>query len=484
METHGVWTVTDRTPKMKPIPLKWIHTVKHDGTRKSRLVVVGCKDTENYTKEEKASPTPQPIIFRWILTLAVINSWELIQLDIKNAFLNGIIDREKYVTIPPGMSYDPKKYVCKLNKALYGLATAPLCWFRTIDSYLHSINFETSPREPCVYRKKNPNNPNLITIIVLYVDDILLTGSDSEMIQTTLNNLSSRFQLRNLGYPKRFVGIQIEKCNNGSVFLHQEKYIGDVLTQFSMQNSHPVKTPIVPVHNHKILQSDTEKIFPYKQALGCLQFLANYTRLDIAYAVAFLARYQSDPQPIHWAMVKRIFRYLQGTRRTGIKIDCNNPEMFDAFSDADHGAEKLRRSTTAFVIRMYGCPIAWCSRLQRSIAESTSEAEYKAINETAHELMYITQLTEELIHPVPYPITIYEDNIGAIRQCKTPVTNRSRIKHVELQFFKVREYVKNNRLKIVQVPTTAQLADLLTKPLLEEPFARLCGQLLNTETTQ
>lgn len=154
--------------------------------------------------------------------------------------------------------------------------------------------------------------------------------------------------------------------------------------------------------------------------------------------------------------------------------------MFDVYSDADHGAEKLRRSTTAFIIRMFGCPIGWCSRLQKSIAESTSEAEYKAINETAHELLFITRLTEELLFPVKYPITIYEDNISTIRQCITPVSNRSRIKHVEIQFFKVREYVKENRLKIVQVPTTAQLADLLTKPLLEEPFVRLCGQLLST----
>lgn len=152
----------------------------------------------------------------------------------------------------------------------------------------------------------------MYTLLVLYVDDILLTGNDQQGIDETISHLESRFISRNLGYAKCFINIKIQQLTNNHILVHQEQYVSDILHQFSVQNAHPVKTSMISVHNHKLKLYDVEKVFPYKQALGCLQYLANYTRLDIAFALGYLATFQSNPQPIHWTSVKRIFRYLQG----------------------------------------------------------------------------------------------------------------------------------------------------------------------------
>lgn len=130
---HNVWTPVPRTSSIKSIPVKWIFTQKADGTPKARLVVVGCRDPETYVKDDTASPTASVSSFRWLLIHAVHNKWDIVQLDITNAFLHGIIDREKYINVPPGFDIDAKKYVCKLNRALYGLALSPICWFNTLD---------------------------------------------------------------------------------------------------------------------------------------------------------------------------------------------------------------------------------------------------------------------------------------------------------------------------------------------------------------
>lgn len=358
---------------------------------------------------------------------------------------------------------------------------APLRWYRTIDAFLKSCNFTSSPREPCVYIRRCKHNPDLIAIIYLFVDDFLLTGSDKAGIHEIVSRLNSRFKIRNLGFPIKFLGIQIDKRSDNSLFLHQRTYIQNVLNQFGMSECYSSPIPMVPIANHRVENLTTEIVFPYKQAIGCLQYLATCTRIDIAFAVSYVARFQADPKPLHWKLVQRIFRYLQGTKNLGLRFSCPSNTHIDAHADADadHAADLTRKSTTGYIVRMYGCPVAWCSRLQRCISENTSEAELKSVCETTHDILFLHHLTSELLYPVQLPITLYEDNVGALRHCHLSAS-RGRIKHLELRYFKVQEYVNERLLCIQKVSSADQLANILTKPLLETQFSKMLKLLMSS----
>lgn len=466
---NNVWEIVPRKSDMQIVPVKWLFTVKSDGKRKARLVAVGCQDKEKYESQEKVAPTPSLASIRWAFALASKHNWDLVQLDVKTAFLYSKIDREKYIRIPDGVNTDSKKFVCKLKKALYGLATAPKCWNQTFDEFIQSCGYNQSTRDPCVYSIANGDR---ISILIVHVDDILITGNDPKMMKETCENLKLKFEIKDLGFPKKFLGFEIEKCKNKKLFIHQSAYIDEILTEFRMVESLSKPTPMMPIANHKLVKSDSKDCtFPYKQAIGALLYVSNYTRPDIAFAVNYLARFQADPKPFHWTLIKRIFRYLKGTKSMGIMYECQKSENFDVFVDADHAGDPSRKSTTGYVVRMFGCPIMWCSRKQVTIAESTGEAEYVAICEAARDILFLTRLTTEVVFPVQYPIVVYEDNIAALRKCNSSCA-KGRLKHLELKYFKVREYVKENILKIVKIDTGSQVADILTKPMLEQGFVK------------
>ncbi len=200
-----------------------------------------------------------------------------------------------------------------------------------------------------------------------------------------------------------------------------------------------------------------KKTFPYHQALGALMFVANFTCPDISFAVHFLARSQLAPEPLHWTLVQRILYYLSNTLDLGLEcpafmnetltnMSCP-PSLIDAFVDADHAADRTRKSTTGFIIRFAGTPVMWCSRLQQCIAEHTAEAEYVALNEAAHDVLFLSYLTNETLKIPIFPVTLYEDNYAALRQACTKV-GKGRLKHVELRYFKIKEHVERHLLKI------------------------------------
>lgn len=471
---HNVWEVVPK-PKGKPIlPVRWLSTEKADKTKKARLIVNGACDKQEYTKDETASPTPCPGAFRWFLAHVAKFKWDLQQLDVTNAYLHAEMKYEKYINIPPGFENTEKNVVGKLNKSLYGMPTSPIAWFEKVDKYARSQGFESTPREPCIFVRKNSSNPDLIIMFLVYVDDFLITGSDTEGIKVLLENMELNFDLRNLGFPSRFLGIQFHKQADGSLFINQESYVDNILKIVNMTECSPKPTPIVPISNHKIQKKPIKKLdVPYKSVVGYLQYLVTCTRIDLAHSVGYVARFQAAPQPLHWKLVKRILKYLKGTKFLGLRFDSTKSEIkLDAYADADFAAETTRKSTTGYIIRMYGMPVMWASRLQKSISESTSEAELKALCAAAHDIRFLRELTNELLYTIREATTIYEDNVGAIRHCNL-YASRGRIRHLELCFFKAQEYVARGILKISKVSSEEQLADALTKPLLETPFKKL-----------
>ena len=257
----------------------------------------------------------------------------------------------------------------------------------------------------------------------------------------------------------------------------QRKYITDLLTKTNMFNAKPVSTPMSPtpklsLFSGTVLDDATE----YRTVLCSLQYLA-FTRPDIAFAVNRLSQFMHRPTDVHWQAVKRVLRYLVGTLSHGIFLRSDNPLSVHAFSDADWGGDTDGYvSTNAYVIYLGGSPISWSSKKQRGVARSSTEAEYRAVANTASELRWICSLLSELGVKLPTAPVIYCDNVGATYLCANPVFH-SRMKHIALDYHFVRGYIHSGALRVSHVSTKDQLADALTKPLSRTRFIEINNKI-------
>jgi hypothetical protein len=218
---------------------------------------------------------------------------------------------------------------------------------------------------------------------------------------------------------------------------------------------------------------------PYRSLIGALQYLVNGTRPDIAFAVSYLSRFCENPREVHWNAAIRVVRYLKGTADMGITYKGNDGLVtFKAWCDADWASDsQTRRSTTGLMLTMNGGPVVFKSKLQRTVALSTAEAEYTAISICAQEVLWARTLLEELGHAQARATTIHTDNQSAIAIAKN-VGYSARAKHVDIRYHFVRGHVLNGWIDLQYVKSASQLADFLTKPVEGKTFQRLvlaCG---------
>ena len=414
------------------------------------------------------------VTIRIVLTLAVRQGWSIRQLDVNNAFLQGTLKEEVFMIQPPGfVNKTFPDHVCRLKKALYGLKQAPHAWYTELRVFLLSLGFVNSTVDASlfIYQK-----PGVTLYLLVYVDDIIVTGNSSAELSKLIATLAARFSLKDLGYLSYFLGVEVIPSTAG-LFLSQRKYITDLLHKSGMANTKPASTPLsASVHLLKdsgdLLPSPTE----YRALVGSLQYLS-LTRPDIAFSTNKLAQFMQNPRTAHWSALKRVLRYLAGSCDKGVFISATAPLTFHAYSDADWAGDKDDYiSTTGYLLYLGSTPISWSSRKQRSVARSSTEAEYKALADTASKLLWVLSLFTELDHvPTANPV-IYCDNLGATTLSANPVFH-SRMKHIALAYHFVRENVQRGKFRVSFVSTDDQLADILTKPLLRPRFESLLSKL-------
>ena len=355
---------------------------------------------------------------------------------------------------PPEGHIDYKKCIWKLNKALYGLKQSGRAWNK-LNNKLLKIKFKRLISDPCIYVKKDTNN-KIICLIGVYVDDILLAGTDFE-INKTKSLLTKYFELSDLGEIKYIIGIQFEKLKDGYL-IHQEKYTNYILNKFKFNELKPISN-MMPTQDIKL----KEKLFntkKYQQVIGSLLYLATCTRPDILFAVVKASRNASKPSLYDWENVKRIIKYLKGNSNYGIKYTKN--KNLNIYVDADYaGDNDTRRSTTGYVINFDSGPISWYSKLLQCIALSTAESEYYAIVECAKECLWLKNVFNEL-GIKNKEMVINSDNQAAIFNCENNTTN-PKSKYINIRYHKIRELIENNIIKIRYIKTTNNLADGFTK---------------------
>ncbi|CAL9028009.1 unnamed protein product, partial [Prunus brigantina] len=433
LNTQGTWTLVPPPPGVNIVGSKWIYKVKRnsDGS-----------------------------VSR--------------QLDVKNAFLHGDLEEEVYMKQPQGFedSTHPQ-YVCKLRKSLYGLKQAPRAWNAKFTGYLPAIGFKASQSDPSLFVKKEGSE---IVILLLYVDDIILTGSSTSLVQTTIEELSSVFEMKDMGQLTYFLGLQISYLSTGSIFVSQQKYAKELLAKAGMTTCKACSTPCKP--HTQVLQTEGEPLKDpslYRSIVGTLQYLT-FTRPDLAYSVNAVCQYMTNPSETHFLLVKRILRYIQGTMEYGITFSPGDMHLH-AYSDADWaGDPSTRRSTTGFVVFIGSNPVSWQSKKQGSVSRSSTEAEYRALANTAADIAWVRQVLADLHEYLPEPPLLFCDNLSALALSSNPVQH-SRIKHLDIDFHFIRERVQRRDIMVQYIPTEEQIADVFTKGLYGPVFVTHCINL-------
>ena len=314
LQNH-TWELVNLPPGCKPLGSKWIfkRKLKADGSvdkYKARLVIKGYRQKEGLDYFDTYSPVTRINSIRMVLAIAALRNLEVHQMDVKTAFLNGDLNEEIYMEQPEGfVAPGQEKKVCKLVKSLYGLKQAPKQWHEKFDNVMITSGFKINECDKCVYVK---NTENEYVIVCLYVDDMLIVGSNDKMIKSTKNMLNSKFDMKDMGMADVILGIKITRTSDGLI-LSQSHYVDNILGKFDKDNSGVVRTPIDL--SLKLSKNKGESIsqIEYSRIIGSLMYLMSCTRPDIAYAVSKLSRYTSNPGKEHWIAINRVLKYLRFT---------------------------------------------------------------------------------------------------------------------------------------------------------------------------
>lgn len=473
LDKNHTWELVDRhsAGNNKILTNKWVFKQKDDGRFRARLVIRGCEQEYGLNYEETFSPVINSSSMRIIFGLAAVRDYRIIKFDIKTAFLYGDIQEDVFMELPEG--YEQTEKICKLKKSLYGLKQASLKWNQRFTSFLRDVGLNPAKSDPCVFTNKEKT-----IILALYVDDGLLVGQNLNELRQIIKIIESEFEVQYDEDPTSFLGMEVQR-DSQSLKLSQRAYAENILERFSMQDSKPKPTPMLKTNEDDDEKGDFQREkFPYREAVGSLLYASNKTRPDLAFSVGYASRKLQNPSNQDAANVKRIFRYLNGTKSDGITFKKNGQLSLEAFSDADWAEDpSTRRSTTGYIVFFCGGPISWASRRQPNVTKSSTESEYVSAADCCAELMFLKTLIEE-VTDVNIDVNLNVDNQSSIKLIKNGILRR-KSKHIEVKYYFIKEKVDENQLKINYVPTESQTADILTKPLATTKFNEFKKLLVN-----
>jgi hypothetical protein len=477
--SNVTWTLCPRPSHHNVIRNKWVFKIKKkaDGSVerfKARLVAKGFDQQSGVDYTETFSPVIKASTIRVILALVVHFDWQIRQLDVSNAFLQGSLCEEVYMEQPPGFIDNVQPdFVCKLHKAIYGLKQAPRAWFTRLSNFLLDIGFQASLVDTSLFIYLQGS---IQIYMLVYVDDILLTGTHPSVISAIIMKLQSEFPLKDLGPLHYFLGIQVTRTATG-IHVCQTKYITELFHKANMHESKHSKSSCTS--GSKLSKYDGIALpdpTTYRQVVGALQY-CTLTRPEIAYSVNQLCQHMHAPSSTHWIAAKRVLRYLNGSPDHGLYYTKSNLQL-NAFCDSDWaGCPDDRRSTSGFAVFLGDCLIAWSAKKQAVVSRSSTEAEYRSLSIATAELYWLRMLFKELKIFLSTPPVLWCDNVSALALASNPVFH-ARTKHIEVDYHFVREKVLNRDIIIKFISTQDQVADIFTKGLSSARFLALKVKLM------
>ncbi|WJZ93217.1 hypothetical protein VitviT2T_012173 [Vitis vinifera] len=245
LEANHTWSLTSLPPGKKPIGCCWVYKIKRhsDGTIerfKASLVAKGYTQLEGIDYHDTFSPTAKMITVRCLLALAAAQNWSLQQLDVNNAFLHGDLHEEIYMSPPPSLRQQGENLVCRLHKSLYGLKQASRQWFAKFSTAIQAAGFVQSKVDYLLFTCRKGKS---FTALLIYVDDILITGNDANAIVALKQFLHSHFRIKDLGDLKYFLGIEVSRSKKG-ISITQRKYTLEILKDGGFLGAKPVNFPM------------------------------------------------------------------------------------------------------------------------------------------------------------------------------------------------------------------------------------------------
>lgn len=372
----------------------------------------GFTQTHGLDYFQTFAPVAKMSTVRIILSLAAIQNWTLHQLDITNVFLHGDLHEEVYMHLPLGVPVPPDFQgsipICKLIKSLYGLKQAPREWFAKFSQALLTFGFIQSKCDNSLFYIHTSSS---FTALLVYVDDIILTGSSSSEITTVKAFLQSQFKVKDLGHLNYFLGIEIARSKDG-IYIHQRKYALNLLNTTGLLAAKPSHITLEAQHN-----LNTESGTPlsdgsiYRRLVGQLIYLT-ITRPELSYPVHILSQFMANPTNVHWNAALKLVRYLKNAPGQGLLLSATSSLSLQVFCDADWAACLMtRRSVSGYCVMLGNSLLSWKCKKQQTVARSSAESEYRSLANATCEVQWIYNLLTELHFLIPTPIKIFCDNI-------------------------------------------------------------------------
>ncbi|KAM1046992.1 hypothetical protein PS2_026160 [Malus domestica] len=479
LEQNNTWTITSLPPSHRAIGCKWVYKIKYhlDGTverYKARLVTKGFTQREGIDYRETFTPVAKLTTVRCLLAVAAVRNWSLHQMDVQNAFLHGDLLEEVYMHLPPGLRRQGEnQMVCRLNKSLYGLKQASRSWFQKFSNAIRQDGFQQSMADYSLFTKVSGDS---FTVVLIYVDDMIITGNDDSAITNLKGFLHTQFRIKDLGHLRYFLGVEVARSTTG-ISISQRKYTLDILDEAGLLGAKPVQTPMK--ENVKLSPIDGELLKNasyYRRLVGRLIYLT-ITRPEITYSVHILSQFMQHPRKPHLNAVHRLLRYLKGSPGQGLFFPSKGNLLLTGFCDADWARCSItRRSVTGYCIFLGGALVSWRTKKQGTVSRSSAESEYRAMASITCELTWMRYLLRDLQVTHHKPARLYCDNQAALHIAANPVFHE-RTKHIEIDCHIVRERILSGAITTTHVSSANQLADIFTKPLGQGMFHPILGKL-------
>ena len=308
-------------------------------------------------------------------------------------------------------------------------------------------------------------------VLASHVNDCTVTGSSTKLIRAFKAEISERFKITDLGPISWLLGMKVTRDREKrTISLSQESFIEAIITKYNFADAKPAAIPMDPSIQYSQDQCPTSaaqtaemKRVPFRSALGSLMYLAIGSRPDIAFAVSTMAQFANNPGWAHWEGVKRIYRYLLGTKRLGLTYGTSNAGLV-GYTDADGASQEHRHAITGFAFLVDGGAISWGSRKQELVTLSTAESEFVAATHAAKEAQWLRRIIGEVFRPLQQPTILYSDNQSAIALTKDG-SYHARTKHIDIRYHYIRFCVENGSIQLLYSPTDEMVADTLTKAL-------------------
>jgi Reverse transcriptase (RNA-dependent DNA polymerase) len=465
IEENGTWEAADLPKGRKAVGSKWVFKEKKDSHGntikfKARLVAQGFSQKFGVDYDEVFAPVARQTTFRLLLSVAGTRKYKVKQYDIKSAFLNGKLEEEIYMKQPPGFQDGDKVY--RLRKSLYGLKQSARVWNQTLHDALVKQGCRQNEVDNCLYSRKLRGN---VIYILIHVDDLLVAGSNEDDMEQLMKEIEKNFEMTNLGGASHYLGIDIEQDSDGRFFISQPAYIDSIVAEAGLENSKISKFPLDTGYA-KQLGTPLESNEEYRKLIGMLLYLTTNTRPDIAASVSILSRKVEHPRDNDMNEVKRVIKYLKGTRQLKLMInDVSGNNELTVYSDANWAEDTDdRKSNTGYFVSVNGGTISWSCRKQDLVAMSSAESEYIALAETCKEVLWLREIMKGFDMEEQKTTTILTDSQSCIALLKNQRFSH-RTKHFDTRYHFIRDHVTKGSIRLEYVPTHENTADLMTKPL-------------------